>query len=108
MTIVNDVVSDNWAGVYRPGDEYEGWDVYEPMSSDHAPLEIQADGDFPDVFHEDADAWRHVVNRAAHGSALHLRALALLALASPEELFGIAQFLFFGEYRISIERSPEP
>lgn len=80
----------------------EGWDLFECSDSEHAPYELErvdfAEDDC-DQLEGDEDAVRLVVSRAAGGSAVHVRALAFLALCSPEDLFGIANWLFFGEYR---------
>ena len=61
----------------------EGWGVYDcGLREDGTPrIELQRidepDGAEPS-FASDEDAWRHVIARAAAGSALHLQALRLV------------------------------
>lgn len=72
----------------------EGWDLFECSGSDHGDLQLQrfdcpaevecAPDPYP--FATDEDVWRHVRMRAASGSALHMKALAILGVENPDEL----------------------
>lgn len=81
----------------------EGWGIFDTGGANgHPDFEIQkidCPEDGEGWLDDDADAWRLVVGKAAGGSALHLRTLTFLALYSPEELFGIANFLLYGQHR---------
>ena len=72
----------------------EGWDLFECSGSDDGdvqvqrfdcPAEVECAPD-PYPFTTDADVWLHVRARAASGSALHLKALAILGVRNPDEL----------------------
>ena len=72
----------------------EGWDLFACSGSDHGDLQLQrfdcpaevecAPDPYP--FDTDVDVWRHVRMRAASGSALHTKALAILDSVNPGEL----------------------
>jgi hypothetical protein len=80
----------------------EGWDLFECDGIEHAPYELEK-VDEAAKFDGDIDVWRHVLGQACAGRPTHLRALAFLALYSPEELVGIWYSLFFGEYRTYLQ-----
>lgn len=63
----------------------EGWDIFEAGDG----MQLQRDDDGA-VFADDFDAWVHVWEQAQQDSPLHVRALAYLAEASPEEYESIA------------------
>jgi hypothetical protein len=58
----------------------EGWDLF--YTSGDEPYELQR---YDETFPDDPSAWKHVIERAAEGSELHQRALAVLAEHSPLE-----------------------
>lgn len=80
----------------------EGWDLFECFGSDDGNLQLQrfdcpaevhcAPDPYP--FATDVDVWRHVLTRAATGSALHVKALAILRLENPAEAQRIEQMPF--------------
>ncbi len=77
----------------------EGWDLFACSGSAHGDLQLQrfdcpaevesAPNPYP--FATDTDVWRHVRTRAAGGSALHRKALAILRTMNPEEAQRIAR-----------------
>ncbi|MEE3755212.1 hypothetical protein [Mycobacterium intracellulare] len=83
-----------WLGEDSAAASREGWDLFECSGSEHGDLQLQrfdcpaevesAPDPYPFVM--DADVWRHVRTRAADGSALHKKALAVLGTRNPEEL----------------------
>lgn len=88
----------------------EGWDLFECSDRYHAPIEIERI-DTPDEedshhFESDEDAWIHVIGRAQTGSGVHVRALAILAMDSCEELIGIFNALYHGTYRTFLPVDP--
>lgn len=98
----------DWPRQFQRQAALEGWDVFFTGGDlGHAVYEIEKvdfpesdDGDeLPAVFDDDYDAVRHVLREAARGSALHVRAVAFLALESPEELLGIVNLMLYGSYR---------
>ncbi|WP_213020327.1 hypothetical protein [Mycolicibacterium sp. TY81] len=54
------------------------------------PAEVESAPN-PYPFATDTDVWRHVRSRAAGGSALHRKALAILRTMNPEEAQRIAR-----------------
>lgn len=69
--------------------QQEGWDIFHVDRSPTHQYEIERidvpeDGS-PPVFDGDAEAWEHIVVRAAAGSVLHSHALQFIKTNSPDE-----------------------
>jgi len=68
----------------------EGWDIFWCGDGDsHEPYEIQAiDCPAEDELQldDDCEAAFHVIDRAAEGSPLHMKAIAFLVVEAPREL----------------------
>lgn len=62
----------------------EGWDIFECSAYGHDAWEVQRDDDAA-ILEDDADAWKLIVDGAAAGSPLHVKALAFLKQHAPGE-----------------------
>lgn len=73
----------NWDNTHHMAATAEGWDIFEYSGSQGSGYEIQSfddrDGPDPYPFEDDEAAYRHVLEKAAAGSDLHIHALAFLA-----------------------------
>lgn len=92
---------DEWSAADSLAAQAEGWDIFGTGGSEgHDDFELQTIGapsDWPDLDYDepkfvtkngevdDVAAWRHVVSLATQGSLLHVRALAFLKSAAPDE-----------------------
>lgn len=72
----------------------EGWDIFDCDGHETHPWQLQCFDSLEDSgwppgkpypFANDLDAWLHVARKAAEGSALHIRAMAVLQTHSPVE-----------------------
>lgn len=74
----------------------EGWGIFDADGSENGRTQLQALDEMA-MCATDDDAWRFVAMKAAAGSELHRRALALIALHNPgeakaiEALTGVAE-----------------
>jgi hypothetical protein len=89
-----------WYQLYGTEAESEGWALFEPLASNHAPIEIQylQDGDVFAFNEEEGDygAWKWVVDSAVRGSECHQAALRVLFYESREEFDAIVDNLLLG------------
>jgi hypothetical protein len=63
--------------------ENEGWGIFE-IDGYGEDLQIQCSAD-ANIFKSDIEAWEHVIAKAISDSEIHIKAIALIKLVSPDE-----------------------
>ena len=88
----------DWSLLYHLQAMTEGWSVFahDAGQIEYQIQRIDAPEDAEPVFENDADAWKHVVEKARDGSPIHVKALEVI---SPDERDRIKKEC--GEWRIS-------
>lgn len=89
-----------WTGADVNAAAIEGWEIYDCSGAGAGPFHLRRRADL-EGFSSDVEVWRHVVDRANEGSALHMRALEFVSINSPAEYDAIA-----GTYPLISETPP--